>query len=142
MANLLETAASAGSFKTLLSAVEKVGLATELDGEGPFTLLAPTDEAFAKLPDGALDELLDDPTKLKRVLSYHVLFGDVRSDDLAQIDEAPTVEGSVVAVNHDNGVRVNNIPVTQTDILTDNGVIHVIDGILMPAMLAGGSDSL
>lgn len=137
MANLLETAAQAGSFKTLLTAIDKAGLAAELEAPGSFTLLAPTDAAFEKLPSGKLDELLNDLTKLRRVLSYHVLFGDVRSDDLAQIDEAPTVEGSVVAIDHDGGIKVNDTPVTQMDLLADNGVIHVIDGVLVPAILAG-----
>ena len=138
MANLLETAENTGSFKTFLSALEQAGLTSELENPGSFTVLAPTDEAFAKLPEGALDELLADPLKLKKVLSYHILFGDVRSDDLAQIDEAPTVEGSVISVEQNNGITVNDTPVTQMDILSDNGVIHAIDGVLMPAIVAGG----
>jgi uncharacterized surface protein with fasciclin (FAS1) repeats len=77
--------------------------------------------------------------KLKRVLLYHVLFGDVRSDDLAQIDEAPTVEGSVIAVDHTSELKVNDVKVLKLDILADNGVIHVIDGVLMPAMISGGN---
>lgn len=137
MATLLETAANVGSFKTFLAAVEKAGLAPELENPGPFTLLAPTDQAFEQLPAGTLEKLLEDQLKLKKVLSYHVLFGDVRSDDLAQIDEAPTVEGSVVAVDHDDTIRVNDMVVTQMDILADNGVIHVIEGVLMPAIVAG-----
>jgi uncharacterized surface protein with fasciclin (FAS1) repeats len=138
MANLLETAAKAGSFSKLLAAVEKAGLKETLETPGPYTLLAPTDEAFAKLPEGTLDSLLEDVSKLKRIVAYHVLFGDVRSDDLAQIDEAPTVEGSVVAIEQKGGIKVNGNSVTQMDILTDNGVIHLIDGVLMPAMLVGG----
>lgn len=138
MANLLETAASVGSFKTFLSAVEKAGLISELQSPGPFTVLAPTDEAFSKLPEGTLDTLLDDQLKLKKVLSYHILFGDVRSDDLAQIHEAPTVEGSVIVVEQNGEIKVNETPVTQMDILSDNGVIHGIDGVLMPAIVAGG----
>lgn len=137
MANLLETAAQNGSFKTLLEAVEKAGLKSELESPGPFTILAPTDSAFEKLPADQRDELLADMAKLKKVVSYHVLFGDVRSDDLAQLHEAPTVEGSIVAIEHNGGVTVNECPVTQMDILTDNGVIHVIDGVLMPAIVAG-----
>jgi uncharacterized surface protein with fasciclin (FAS1) repeats len=137
MANLLETAANVGSFKTFLSAVEKAGLTSELQSPGPFTLLAPTDDAFAKLPEGTLDSLLADQLKLKKVLSYHILFGDVRAEDLAQIDEAPTVEGSVIAVEQNGGITVNETPVTQMDILSDNGVMHVIDGVLMPAIVAG-----
>ncbi len=138
MSNLLQTASEAGSFKTLLSAIDKAGIAPELENtDGTFTLLAPTDEAFAKLPEGALDELLADLPKLRRVLSYHVLSGDVRFEDLTEIDEAPTLEGSVIAVDHQGGIKVNDIPVTQSDILADNGVIHAIGGVLMPAILAG-----
>ncbi len=140
MTNLVETAANAGTFQTLLAAVEAAGLKDLLTGEGAFTVLAPTDDAFAKLPKGALDELLQDVPKLKRVLLYHVLSGDVRSDDLAQIDEAPTEEGSIVAIDHAGSqVKINDATVLKTDILADNGVIHGIDAVLMPAILAGHS---
>lgn len=140
MANLVETATQAGNFKTLLAAVEAAGLNEMLTGEGSITVLAPTDAAFAKLPDGTLDELLQDIPKLKRVVMYHLISGDVRSDDLAQIDEAPTEEGSIVAINHSNGsIKVNDSTVTKMDILTANGVIHVIDAVLMPALLVGHS---
>ncbi|MBD2022652.1 fasciclin domain-containing protein [Leptolyngbya sp. FACHB-36] len=139
MADLLATATQAGSFKTLLAAIEAAGLVDTLSGDGPLTVLAPTDEAFAALPEGTLDSLLQDTPKLKKILTYHVLFGDVRSDDLLQIDEAPTVEGSIIAVDHSNGVKVNEATVTQMDILTDNGVIHVIDSVLIPALIAGHS---
>ncbi len=138
MANLVETLADAGSFKTLLQAVEKAGVRETLEAPGPFAVLAPTDEAFAQLPTEAWQELQADPTRLQKVVMYHVLFGDVRSDDLGQIDEAPTAEGSVVAVNHTNGtIQVNDATVIQTDILTDNGVIHAIDTVLVPAIVAG-----
>lgn len=136
MANLLETAATAGSFKTLLSAIETAGLADTLESPGPFTILAPSDEAFSQLPDGTFQALQEDISKLKQVLFYHVLFGDVRSDDLAEIHEAPTVEGSVVIVEQKDGITVNDAQVTQTDILADNGVIHVIDSVLMPTILS------
>lgn len=136
MANLIETANESGSFKALVTAVERAGLADILKGEGPYTVLAPTDDAFNQLPEGTLDSLLQDPHKLKQVLLYHVISGDVRSDDLAEIDEAPTMEGSVIAVEQIDGVRVNEAKVLQTDILTDNGVIHAIDAVLMPAILA------
>lgn len=135
MANLLETATNAGSFTTLLSAIQATDLGQTLANPGPLTVLAPTDEAFAKLPEGTLDALMNEPHKLKRLLAYHVLFGDVRSDDLAQINEAPTVEGSIVAVDHAKGaIKVNDAKVLKTDILTDNGVIHVIDAVLMPTV--------
>jgi len=138
MPNLLQTASEAGSFKTLLSAIEKAGISAELENtEGSFTLLAPTDEAFSKLPEEKLNELLEDLPKLRRVLSYHVLDGDVRFEDLTEIFEAPTLEGSIIAVDHEGGIKVNDVPVTKADILADNGVIHAIDGVLMPAILAG-----
>ncbi|XHX76615.1 MAG: fasciclin domain-containing protein [Stenomitos frigidus ULC029] len=140
MANLVETAAQAGNFTTLLTAVGATGLSELLTGEGSFTVFAPTDAAFAELPDGTLDELLQDIPKLKRVVMYHVVSGDVRSDDLAQIDEAPTEEGSIVVINHKNGsIKVNDSTVTKMDILTTNGVIHIIDAVLMPALLVGHS---
>ncbi|NJN60044.1 MAG: fasciclin domain-containing protein [Leptolyngbyaceae cyanobacterium SL_5_9] len=135
MANLIETATEAGSFKTLVTAVERAGLVDILKGEGPYTVLAPTDDAFDQLPQRTLDSLLQDSHKLKQVLLYHVISGDVRSDDLAQIDEAPTMEGSVVAVEQTDGVRVNEAKILQTDILADNGVIHAIDAVLMPSIL-------
>lgn len=139
MANLLETAAQAGSFSTFLEAVNKCDLASTLNAEGSLTLLIPTNDAFTKLPEGTLDALLEDVTKLKKVLMYHVVFGDVRSQDLAEIDEAPTAEGSVIAVDQSNGITVNDVRVLKTDILADNGVIHEIEGVLMPAILAGHS---
>ena len=134
MADLLETATQAGSFSQLLSALEAANLTDTLKNPGPITVLAPTDEAFAKLPEGTIDGLLKEPLKLKRLLTYHVISGDVRSDDLAQIDEAPTMEGSIVAVEHENGLKVNDANVLKTDILADNGVIHVIDTVLMPTL--------
>jgi uncharacterized surface protein with fasciclin (FAS1) repeats len=133
MADLVQTATEAGSFKTLLTAVEAAGLVETLQSPGPLTVLAPTDEAFANLPQGTIDTLLQDIPKLKKILTYHVLFGDVRSDDLIEIEEAPTFEGSVVAVESKNGIKVNDAKVLKTDILTDNGVIHVIDKVLIPA---------
>lgn len=139
MANLLETAAQTGKFKTLLSVVEAAELNDLLQGEGPFTLLAPTDEAFAQISEQELSDLQQNQAKLKQVLLYHVLFGDVRSDDLAQIDEAPTVEGSIVVVEQNAGlhgdIKINDAKVIEMDVLTDNGVIHAIDAVLMPTIL-------
>jgi uncharacterized surface protein with fasciclin (FAS1) repeats len=139
MANLIETAVQAGNFNMLLKAVKATKLDEEiLNTPGSYTLFAPTDEAFAKLPKGTLDALLQDIPKLKKIVAYHVSFGDVRSDDLAQIEEAETVEGSVLAIESAEGkIKVNDANVLKTDILTDNGVIHVIDQVLMPAMVAG-----
>lgn len=136
MADLLETAAKAGQFKILLQAIESAGLTDTLKAEGPFTVLAPPDQAFSQLPDGTLSDLQQNISKLKQVLFYHVLFGDVRAEDLAEIHEAPTVEGSIVVVEHTNGIKINDAQVTQTDILTDNGVIHIIDTVLIPTILS------
>ncbi|MEJ1935901.1 fasciclin domain-containing protein, partial [Nostoc sp. NIES-2111] len=136
MANIVETAVNAGKFKSLVQAAEAAQILDALKSDEIFTLFAPTDEAFAKLPEGTLDSLLKDIPKLKKILAYHVAYGDVRSDDLVQIEEAETLEGSVVAIESKNGkVKVNDANVVQTDILADNGVIHVIDSVLMPAMV-------
>ncbi|HEY9618558.1 MAG TPA: fasciclin domain-containing protein [Microcoleaceae cyanobacterium] len=138
MADLLETVAKNQRFTTFSSAVETAELTEMLQSPGPFTILAPSDEAFSRLPEGTIDALLQDIPKLQRILLYHVLPGDVRSDDLAQIDEAPTVEGSVIAVEQqDQRITVNQAKVIEQDVLTDNGVIHTIDRVLMPALLAG-----
>lgn len=136
MADLIETAVNAGNFTTLVKAIESADLVGILKSEGPYTVFAPTDEAFSKLPQETLDELLQDIPKLKRILTYHVAFGDAREEDLKQIAEAATVEGSIVAIEVNNGIKVNDANVLQTDILTDNGVIHVIDGVLIPALVA------
>lgn len=135
MADIVETAIKAGSFNTLVKAVEAAGLVDFLKTPGPYTVFAPVDEAFERLPEGTLDELLQDIPKLKKILTYHVVFGDVRSDNLLEIEEAETVEGSIIAVDTSNGYKVNQAVVITPDILTDNGVIHVIDSILMPAVL-------
>ncbi|MBW4478124.1 MAG: fasciclin domain-containing protein [Tolypothrix brevis GSE-NOS-MK-07-07A] len=139
MANLVETAVKAGNFNTLLKAVKATKLDEEiLNTPGSYTVFAPTDEAFAKLPKGTIEALLQDIPKLKKIVAYHVSFGDVRSDDLGQIQEAETVEGSVLAIEFADGkIKVNDANVVKTDILTDNGVIHVIDQVLMPGMVAG-----
>lgn len=136
MANLLETAKSAGNFKTLIKVAEAAGLLDTIEHADSLTVFAPTDDAFNKLPQSTFDELLQDIPKLKRIVAYHAVFGDVRSDDLAQIDEAPTVEGSILAIESSDGkVKVNNANVLKTDILADNGVIHVIDEVLVPTMV-------
>lgn len=136
MADLIETATKAESFKTLLKLVEAAGLVDILKTPGPTTVFAPNDEAFAKIPDSTLASWMDNTSKLKRIIMYHFVSGDVRSDDLIQIDEAPTLEGSVLAIESSDGVKVNDANVLQQDILTDNGVIHVIDTVLMPALVA------
>jgi len=134
----VETAIAAKNFNTLIKAVKAVDLIQTLKSPGSLTLFAPTDEAFANLPEGTLDSLLQDIPKLKKIVAYHVASGDVRSDDLAQINEAETLEGSIVAIESVNGkIKVNSANVIKTDILADNGVIHIIDAVLMPAIVAG-----
>ncbi|MEA5564079.1 fasciclin domain-containing protein [Anabaena sp. UHCC 0399] len=138
MADIVETAAKAGNFKKLLQVAEAAQIIDTLKSPSFFTLFAPTDEAFAKLPERTLDSLLQDIPKLKKIVAYHIAFGDVRSDDLVQIEEAETLEGSILAIESSNdGITVNDAKILQTDILADNGVIHVIDAVLMPAMVAG-----
>lgn len=136
MANLVEATEQAGTFTTLIKAIQAAELTEILTGPGPYTVFAPTDEAFAKLGEGTLESLMDNIPKLKRIVSYHVTFGDVRAEDLMEIGEAETFEGSVLAIDSSDGIKVNDAKVLQTDILTDNGVIHVIDTVLIPALVA------
>ncbi|MFB2892489.1 fasciclin domain-containing protein [Aerosakkonemataceae cyanobacterium BLCC-F50] len=136
MADLVETATQAESFKTLLTLVEAAGLVDVLKNPEIKTVFAPTDEAFAKIPATTVTSLTENTEKLKRILLYHVVAGDVRSDDLIQINEAPTFEGSVLAIDSSDGVKVNDAKVLQQDILADNGVIHVIDTVLIPGLVA------
>jgi uncharacterized surface protein with fasciclin (FAS1) repeats len=133
MATIVQTASNAGSFKTLLTAVEAAGLADTLNSAGPFTVFAPTDDAFAQLPAGTVDSLLQDIPKLKQILTYHVVSGNVSSSDVAKLHSARTVEGSEVRIDVSNGVRINDASVTTADVAADNGVIHVIDKVLIPA---------
>lgn len=136
MADLVKTAENAGTFNTLLQALIATELLDILTTPGPYTVFAPTDDAFAKLPEGRLDSLLQNLQKLKRILSYHVASGDVRAEDLQEIKEVPTLEGSVLGVDTANGLKVNDASVVKTDILADNGVIHVIDAVLIPGLVA------
>lgn len=136
MADIIETATNAGNFTTLVKLIGSAELIDILKSEGPYTVFAPTDDAFAKLPQETVDELLQNTSKLKRILTYHVAFGDAREEDLRQIEEAETVEGSIVAIESNGSIKVNDANVLQTDILTDNGVIHVIDTVLIPALVA------
>jgi uncharacterized surface protein with fasciclin (FAS1) repeats len=134
--DILDTAASAGSFNTLVAAIEAAGLEETLKGPGPFTVFAPTDEAFAKLPAGTVETLLkpENKDKLVQILTYHVLPGKVMSDDVAgKTTEAKTVEGSTLEVDaREGGVMVDEARVVQADIAADNGVIHVIDAVILP----------
>ena len=130
--DIVDTAVAAGSFKTLATALQAAGLVETLKGKGPFTVFAPTDDAFAKLPAGALDALLKDKAKLTAVLTYHVVAGKVTAADVAKLKEAKTVQGGSLRVSTASGVRVDEASVVQTDIQASNGVIHVIDSVLMP----------
>jgi uncharacterized surface protein with fasciclin (FAS1) repeats len=133
MADIVDTAVAAGSFKTLAAALTAAGLVDTLKGAGPFTVFAPTDEAFAKLPAGTVEGLLKDIPKLKKILTYHVVSGKVMAADVAKMKTATTVEGSDVKIDVSNGVKINNSMVTKADVAADNGVIHIIDAVLMPA---------
>ena len=136
-ADIVDTASAAGSFKTLVTAVKAAGLVDTLKGNGPFTVFAPTDEAFAKLPNGTLDKLLKPENKkqLVAILTYHVVPGKVMAKDLAgQKTMAKSVEGSEIAVDATNGVKVDNAKVVKADIQASNGVIHAIDAVIMPKM--------
>ena len=133
--DIVDTAVEAGSFETLVAAVQAAGLVDTLKGEGPFTVFAPTDEAFAALPEGTLESLLKPENKeqLAAILTYHVIPGKVVSGDIAGKQlEVATVEGSTVAVDGSEGVTVDGANVVQADIMTDNGVIHVIDKVILP----------
>ena len=131
--DIIETAVAAGSFNTLAKAIETAGLTETLKGKGPFTVFAPTDEAFAKLPKGTVDALLKDKAKLATILSYHVVPGNVSSRDVAGMSSAKTVNGQQIAINaKGNKVMIDKATVVQADIAASNGVIHVIDQVLMP----------
>jgi uncharacterized surface protein with fasciclin (FAS1) repeats len=131
-ADIVDTAKSAGSFNTLVTAVQAAGLVETLKGPGPFTVFAPTDEAFAKIPKEKLDALLKDKAALTKVLTYHVVPGKVMAKDV-KAGPVKTVEGSSLSVTTTGGnVAVDQANVTKTDIVADNGVIHVIDAVVMP----------
>jgi uncharacterized surface protein with fasciclin (FAS1) repeats len=130
--DIVDTAVSAGQFNTLAKALTEAGLVETLKGKGPFTVFAPTDEAFAKLPAGTLDALLKDKAKLTAVLTYHVVAGKVMASDVVKLSEAKTVQGQNVKISTMGGVKVNDANVVKTDIMASNGVIHVIDKVILP----------
>ncbi len=135
--DIVETAVAAGSFNTLATALTEAGLVDALKGDGPFTVFAPTDEAFAKLPKGTLDNLLKDKEQLKKVLLYHVVSGNVTSDAVVKLNKAETLMGNNVMVKVEDGnVMIDNSKVVKAHIKTSNGVIHVIDTVLIPSMTA------
>lgn len=137
MADIVDTAVAAGNFKTLVTAVKAAGLVDTLKSKGPFTVFAPTDDAFAKLPKGTVEGLLKDIPKLKTVLTYHVVAGRVMAADVVKLKTAKTVQGQDVKIDaskwhlHKN-VKINDANVIKADIATDNGVIHVIDKVILP----------
>ena len=134
-ADVVDTAVAAGNFKTLVAAVQAAGLVDTLKGKGPFTVFAPTDEAFAKLPAGTVDDLLKpgNKDKLVAILTYHVVPGKVMAADVAGKEMmVKSVQGAEIDVNGKDGVTVDNAKVIKADIVTDNGVIHVIDAVIMP----------
>jgi len=131
--DIVDTAVAAGQFKTLATALQAAGLVETLKGKGPFTVFAPTDEAFAKVPKAQLDALLADKAKLTAVLTYHVVPGAVMAKDV-KAGKVKTVQGSELTVTTAGGVMVDKAHVVKTDIVADNGVIHVIDSVVMPAM--------
>ena len=137
MADIVDTAVAAGSFKTLVTAVKAAGLVDTLKSKGPFTVFAPNDDAFAKLPKGTVEGLLTDIPKLKSVLTYHVVPGKVMAADVVKLKTAKTVQGQDVKIDaskwhlHKN-VKINDANVIKADIATDNGVIHVIDKVMLP----------
>lgn len=133
--DIIDTAVANGSFKTLAAALTAAGLVDTLKGKGPFTVFAPTDAAFAKLPAGTVEDLLkpENKAKLTAILTYHVVAGKVLAADVVKLTEAATVQGGKVAIMvHDGKVMVDNANVTATDVVASNGVIHVIDTVLMP----------
>lgn len=132
--DIVDTAIDAGSFTTLVAAVQAAGLVETLKGEGPFTVFAPTDEAFAALPEGTVEALLADPEALAAILTYHVVAGKVMSTDLTNGMMAATVNGADVTIMTEGGVMVNDANVVTADIEASNGVIHVIDAVILPPM--------
>ena len=133
--DIVDTAVAAGQFKTLAAALKAAGLVDTLKGAGPFTVFAPTDDAFAKLPNGTVEELLkpENKAKLTAILTYHVVPGKVMAADVVKVKDAKTVQGGSIKVNAAAGkVMVDGANVVKTDIVASNGVIHVVDAVLMP----------
>ncbi len=131
--DIVDTAVAAGKFKTLATALKAAGLVEALKGKGPFTVFAPTDEAFAKLPAGTVEGLLKNKEKLTAVLTYHVVAGSVPASEVIKLESAKTLQGSPVKIRVKNGnVYVNDAKVIQADVRASNGIIHVIDTVILP----------
>jgi uncharacterized surface protein with fasciclin (FAS1) repeats len=130
--DIIDVAREAGSFTTLLAAIDAAGLTATLAGEGPFTVFAPTDEAFAALPAGTVEGLLADPEALTAVLTYHVVSGKAVAADVTGLDSVTTLQGGSLAVSATDGVKIGGASVVAADVMASNGVIHVIDTVLIP----------
>lgn len=139
MADIIDFMSQSGSFTTLVSALSKTGLTDTLKGPGPFTIFAPTDDAFNNLPAGTLDNLLKNPDLLRNVLLYHVISGRVTSDDIKNqnINSARTLQGDSVSIDTSllGRIKVDNATVTRADIMVDNGIIHVVDEVILPSSM-------
>ena len=138
--DVVETAIAAGNFSTLATALTAAGLVETLKGDGPFTVFAPTDEAFAKLPQQTLSNLLkpENKEKLTAILTYHVVPGRITASQVAGINKAITVQGQSLKIDTNDGVKIDNAKVIAADVEASNGVIHVIDTVLLPATAAAG----
>ena len=132
MKNLVETVNSEGTFKTLIIALREAGLYDILASEGPYTIFAPNDEAFSKLPDGTIENLLKDKEKLTHILTYHVIANRVFSKDVTSLHKADTINGKQVKIKSGKKVRIDNAIIIKSDIKCTNGVIHIIDEVLLP----------
>jgi uncharacterized surface protein with fasciclin (FAS1) repeats len=130
--NVVETAIEAGTFQTLVKAIKEAGLVDVLTGDGPFTVFAPTDEAFSKLPEGTLDNLLRDKEKLQSILKYHVVPQKVMASAVMELKQAKTVEGRDLHIDTSDGVTIDDAHVIKPDIECTNGVIHILDKVLIP----------
>jgi len=132
MASILETAASVGVFNTLLAAVDAAGLRSALEGPGPFTVFAPVDDAFAALPPGTVQTLVDNPPQLARILKYHVLPGALSRADLVAQESWDSLEGAPIPIRRAEPFEVKNASVIQADVVCDNGVVHVMNRVILP----------
>ena len=132
MKNIVETGKEMGKFNTLIAAVDAAGLTETLSNEGPFTVFAPNDDAFAKLPEGTVEGLLKDKGKLTAILTYHVVSGKFKESDVMDMKSAKTLQGGELKIDSSDGVKVNDAKVIQPDIMCTNGVCHMIDSVLMP----------
>ena len=136
--DIIDTALSAGSFSTLAAALGAAGLITTLKGDGPFTVFAPTDEAFSKIPAGTLSELLQPENKenLVAILTYHVVSGRVTADEVTNLESATSLQGQTLKISTKDGIKINDASVLTPDVQATNGVIHIIDAVLIPSAAA------